>query len=60
MEAIIRDQQGQVKQVVNLEPKDFKTGSKGYYGNGKVNLDGGRYQINFILVKIGSKGKNKK
>jgi len=59
MEAVIRDDQGQIRQVTRLDPKNFKTGSKGFYGNGKVNLNGGRYQINFMLVEIGSKKKGK-
>jgi len=59
MEAVIRDNQGQIKQVISLEPKTFKTGSRGYHGNGKVNLNGGRYQVNFMLIEIGSKRKKK-
>jgi hypothetical protein len=39
--------------VVN--PKQFKTGSKGYYANGKAEIDGKRYQVQIQLVEIGSK-----
>ncbi len=44
-----------VKFVVN--PKEFKTGSRGYYANGKAEIDGKRYQIQIQLVEIGSKNK---
>lgn len=35
--------------------KEFKTGSRGFHAQGKVELDGKRYQANFLLVEIGSK-----
>lgn len=39
-------------------PKDFKTGSKGFYGSGKVTSKSGkRYQVNCQIVEIGSKPK---
>jgi len=37
--------------------KHFKTGSRGFHSQGKVELDGKRYQANFLLVEIGSKPK---
>lgn len=40
------------------EPKQFKTGSRGFYGQGKVQAtDGRRYQVSINIVEIGSKGK---
>jgi len=40
------------------EPKQFKTGSRGFYGQGKVQAgDGRRFQISINIVEIGSKGK---
>jgi len=57
VQAVIRDDQGQVLQVIGLEPKTFKTGSRGFYGNAKIPLNGKRYQGNMILVEIGSKKK---
>ena len=57
MKATIRDNLGQVLQVIELEAKNFKTGSRGYHGHGKVPLNGKRYQANFMLVEIGSKKK---
>ena len=35
--------------------KQFKTGSRGYFGTGKVEIDGKRYQCQVQLVEIGSK-----
>ena len=37
--------------------KDFKTGSKGFYANGKLVIEGKRYQVQVQLVEIGSKPK---
>ena len=57
MKALIKDDLGQVLQVIELEAKNFKTGSRGYHGHGKVPVNGKRYQANFMLVEIGSKKK---
>jgi len=57
VQAVIRGDQGQVLQVISLEPKNFKTGSRGFYGNGKIPINGKRYQGNMMLVEIGSKKK---
>ena len=48
-----------VKQNFILNKKDFKTGSKGYYGTGKMVAGGKRYQISIQVVEIGSKPKAK-
>jgi hypothetical protein len=48
---------GNLVNVQTVQPKDFKTGSKGYYTNGKVEVNGERYQYSVQLVKIGSKPK---
>jgi hypothetical protein len=47
------------KQNFLIDKKDFKTGSKGYYGTGKMVAGGKRYQINIQAVEIGSKPKEK-
>ena len=47
------------KQNFILDKKDFKTGSKGYYGQGKMVAGGKKYQINIQCVEIGSKPKAK-
>lgn len=38
-----------------LTKKQFKTGSRGFHAQGKMELNGKRYQANFLLVEIGSK-----
>lgn len=38
-----------------LKPKDFSTGSRGYYGYGKVVIDGKEYQVGGNFVEIGTK-----
>jgi hypothetical protein len=47
------------KQNFIIDKKDFKTGSKGYYGTGKMVAGGKRYQISIQVVEIGSKPKDK-
>ena len=42
---------------VELQPKEFSTGSKGFHKSTKVEVEGERYQLNLMLVKIGSKNK---
>lgn len=42
---------------VELQPKEFSTGSKGYHKSSKIEIEAERYQLNFMLVKIGSKNK---
>jgi hypothetical protein len=44
--------------TIVAEPKQFKTGSRGFYGQGKVQAtDGRRFQVSINIVEIGSKGK---
>lgn len=43
--------------VITVSPKEFKTGSKGFFGMAKAELDGKRYQIQVQVVEIGSKPK---
>jgi hypothetical protein len=43
------------KQNFILDKKDFKTGSRGYYGTGKMVAAGKKYQISIQVVEIGSK-----
>lgn len=35
--------------------KPFSTGSKGYHGNGKLLINGVKFQANLTLVEVGSK-----
>ena len=47
------------KQNFILAKKDFKTGSRGYHAQGKMQAGGKNYQINILCVEIGSKPKEK-
>lgn len=40
---------------IEANQKDFKTGSRGFHGQGKVELQGKRYQTQVQMVEIGSK-----
>jgi hypothetical protein len=55
--AEIRDGNGKVLGMLVLEPKDFKTGSKGYFGQGKIPgpVEEERLQLQVQAVIIGSK-----
>jgi len=52
----IKENDKQVGQLTASE-KVFKTGSKGYYGKGKIQIGEKRYQVQIQLVEIGSKPK---
>ena len=47
------------KQNFILNKKNFKTGSRGYHGQGKMQVGDKRYQVNILCVEIGSKPKDK-
>lgn len=53
--AEVKTADGKLLGMFTLPPKDFKTGSKGFYANGKLEIDGKRYQAQIQLVEIGSK-----
>jgi hypothetical protein len=55
--AEIRDGSGKVLGTLVLDSKDFKTGSKGYFGQGKIPgpVDEERLQVQVQAVIIGSK-----
>ena len=46
---------GKEVSIVQLDDKVFSTGSRGYHTSKKIELDDKRYQLNFMLVEIGSK-----
>jgi hypothetical protein len=48
-----------VKQEFVLNKKDFKTGSRGYHAQGKMQVGDKRYQCNILVVEIGLKPKDK-
>lgn len=43
--------------LLSATEKLFKTGSKGYFGMGKIQIGEKRYQVQVQLVEIGSKPK---
>ena len=43
--------------VLTAEQKLFKTGSRGFFGMGKIQIGEKRYQVQVQLVEIGSKPK---
>jgi hypothetical protein len=43
-----------------LSKKTFSTGSRGFFGNGKMMAGGKNYQVQIQCVEIGSKPKEKK
>ena len=48
---------GEVLATLDMEPKEFSTGSRGFRTQGKLPYNGHRYQLNFMAVEIGSKPK---
>jgi len=52
MKATIQDDAGQLLGVLTADPKAFKSGNKGYFGVGKLNANGKRYQAQLQLVEI--------
>jgi len=44
-----------VKMTLVLNPKEFRTGSRGYFAQGKFEVKGKRYQVQVQAVEIGSK-----
>lgn len=53
--AELKTDTGQLVTILTAPPKEFKTGSRGFYASGKTEIDGKRYQIQIQLVEIGSK-----
>jgi len=50
-------QDNQAVGILMATAKPFKTGSKGYFGMGKIQMGAKRYQVQVQLVEIGSKPK---
>jgi hypothetical protein len=53
--AELKSATGETLAILTLPEKKFKTGSRGYYANGKLEFDGKRYQVQVQMVEIGSK-----
>jgi hypothetical protein len=58
--AELKNDKGELVTVMTVPPKNFKTGSRGYFGSGKAEIEGKRYQVQIQLVEIGSKQENDK
>ena len=48
---------GQVVGELSAPAKQFKTGSRGYFGMAKIQIGEKRYQVQVQVVEIGSKPK---
>jgi hypothetical protein len=48
---------GQIVGELSAPAKQFKTGSRGYFGMGKIQIGEKRYQVQVQVVEIGSKPK---
>ena len=55
--AELKADQGQPLVVITATPREFKTGSRGFYANQKFEIDGKRYQMQIQIVEIGSRKK---
>ena len=55
--AELKSSEGDPLGVFSLPSKTFKTGSRGFYANAKLEIEGKRYQVQIQLVEIGSKNR---
>jgi len=53
--AEMKTNDGSLLSTLSVMPKNFKTGSRGFYANQKLEMGGKRYQVQIQLVEIGSK-----
>lgn len=53
--AELKNDKGELINILTAQPKTFKTGSRGFYANAKAEIEGKRYQVQIQLVEIGSK-----
>ncbi len=53
--AELKDDQNRPLGLLAAMPKEFRTGSKGFFASGKIVIEGKRYQVQVQLVEIGSK-----
>ena len=51
----VRTLDGQTIGVLVLQPKAFASGKAGFFGQGKLEVDGVRYQCQTQMVAIGEK-----
>jgi len=53
--ALIKDEDGKTLGMIPLAAKTFTSGSRGYFGQAKLDVNGERHQAQVQLVQIGSK-----
>lgn len=58
MKATFKNPIGETLITLELEPKTFSTGSRGYRAQGKVTMDGKKYQLQVQAVEVGSRPKS--
>ena len=56
---LIKSDEGETLGRLLADEKTFSSGSRGYYGQGKIEIDGKKYQAQVQLVEIGSKEQGK-
>ena len=49
---------GEVEEKFLLKPKEFRTKSKGLHAQGKMKVGEKKYQVNILVVEIGTKPKS--
>jgi hypothetical protein len=59
IQVILKDASDNIISTIMAQEKEFSTGSKGFHWQGKLDIDGERYQAQVQIVKIGSKRKEK-
>ena len=55
IDVVLKDDKGQTLGEIMAAEKQFKTGSRGFFGMTKLEIEGKRYQVQVQLVEIGSK-----
>ncbi|MCL5263877.1 MAG: hypothetical protein M1343_01560 [Chloroflexi bacterium] len=59
IDALLKNEDGQTLGKLVANEKTFASGSRGFFGQGKIEIDGKRYQAQVQLVEIGSKEQKK-
>ncbi|MCL5960686.1 MAG: hypothetical protein M1358_15520 [Chloroflexi bacterium] len=59
MIVLIKNDEGETVGRLVADEKTFASGSRGYFGQGKVEIECKKYQVQVQLVEIGSKEQSK-
>ncbi len=59
IDALFKDEEGKTLGKLVANEKTFSSGSRGFFGQGKIEIEGKRYQVQVQLVEIGSKEQGK-